>query len=105
MVAELVLQPLDVKRVAAAVGQDPRQQEAGEAAPSVWASTRNRSDIGAEQNHLWPISSYSAPGAAAVRAGVATVVLARTSEPPCFSVIAMPAIAEPFSAAGIRRGS
>ena len=33
------------------------------------------------------------------------MVLARTSEPPCFSVIAMPAIAEPFSAAGARRGS
>ena len=61
MVAELVLQALDVKRVAAAVGQDARQQEAGQAAPSVWASTRKKSDIGAEQNHLWPTSSYSAP--------------------------------------------
>ncbi len=71
---------------------------------SVWASTRNRSDIGAEQNHLCPISSYSAP-APPPFSGRATVVLARTSEPPCFSVIAMPAIAEPFSAAGIERGS
>ncbi len=71
---------------------------------SVWASTRKRSDIGAEQNHLWPISSYSPPGPPAPR-GVAKVVFARTSEPPCFSVIAMPAIAEPFSPAGISRGS
>ena len=31
MVAELVLQALDVKRVASAVGQDPRHQEAGDA--------------------------------------------------------------------------
>ena len=29
---------------------------------SVWARTRNRSHIGAEQNHLWPVISYSAPG-------------------------------------------
>ena len=27
---------------------------------SVWASVRNASDIGAEQNHLWPISRYAA---------------------------------------------
>ena len=35
--------------------------------PSAWASTRNASHIGAEQNHLCPVSSYSAPGAAAVQ--------------------------------------
>ena len=29
--------------------------------PSACASTRNMSHIGAEQNHLWPVSSYSAP--------------------------------------------
>ena len=29
---------------------------------SVCASTRNASHIGAEQNHLWPVISYSAPG-------------------------------------------
>src|SRR3984885_10087337 len=71
---------------------------------SVWASTRKKSDIGAEQNHLWPTSSYSPPAPPPFK-GVATVVLARTSEPPCFSVIAMPAIAEPFPAAGTDRGS
>ena len=42
--------------------------------------------------------SYSAPGPPPF-SGTATVVLARTSEPPCFSVIAIPQIAEPFSAA------
>src|SRR5271165_5579633 len=56
---------------------------------SVWSSTRNMSDIGAEQNHLCPISSYSPPAPPPPN-GCATVVLARTSEPPCFSVIAMP---------------
>ena len=71
---------------------------------SVCARTRKKSDIGAEQNHLCPTISYSPPAPPPFR-GVATVVLARTSEPPCFSVIAIPAIAEPFSEAGIRSGS
>ncbi len=72
--------------------------------PSACASTRKTSLIGAEQNHLWPVSSYSAPAPPPLMAR-ATVVLARTSEPPCFSVIAIPEIAEPFSAAGTERGS
>ncbi len=55
------------------------------------------SDIGAEQNHLWPDELVLARPRRRRSAAVATVVLARTSEPPCFSVIAMPAIAEPFS--------
>jgi len=47
------------------------------------------------------VISYSPPappsGAIAKRSvGCAYVVLARTSEPPCFSVIAMPAIALGF---------
>ena len=71
---------------------------------SVCASTRNASHIGAEQNHLWPVSSYSAPGPPRPSAR-ARVVLARTSEPPCFSVIAMPKSAPVFSAAGRMRGS
>ncbi len=76
---------------------------------SVWASTRNRSHIGAEQNHLCPVSSYSSPGPPAPPpSGRATVVLARTSEPPCFSVIAMPhsALALPAAQLGVvgRRG-
>ena len=47
-------------------------------------------------NHLWPVSSYSAPGPPPLT-GRATVVLARTSVPPCFSVIPMPARAPAFS--------
>ena len=71
---------------------------------SVWARIRKRSLIGAEQNHLWPTISYSAPGPPPF-SGVAVVVFARTSEPPCFSVIAIPQSAEPFSVAGFSSGS
>ena len=45
--------------------------------------------MGAEQNHLCPVSRW-APGPSA-GTGSARVVFARTSEPPCFSVMAMPA--------------
>ena len=63
------------------------------------ARTRKASLIGAEQNHLCPVSRYPPS------AGSARVVLARTSEPPCFSVIAIPTSALFFCAAGKRRGS
>lgn len=64
--------------------------------PGACASTRKPSDIGAEQNHLWPRSSY-VPSSAS---GRAPVVLARTSLPPCFSVIPMPKSTPAFCAAG-----
>ena len=89
-VAELVLQALEVHRVARAVGQDPRQREARQALVGVCARTRKRSHIGAEQNHLWPVSVVLARPARRRRPARATVVFARTSEPPCFSVIAIP---------------
>ena len=73
-----------------------------ESPPSAWARTRNASHIGAEQNHLWPVISYSAPGPPPLR-GRAVVVLARTSEPPCFSVMAIPHSAPSFSVAGMKR--
>ncbi len=69
--------------------------------PAAWASTRNTSFIGAEVNHLWPCRVYS-PSAAD---GRASVTFARTSDPPCFSVIPMPASAPRFSASGRRPGS
>ena len=71
---------------------------------SVWARTRKASHIGAEQNHLWPTISYSAPGPPPF-SGVAVVVLARTSEPPCFSVIAIPQSEPRLRSAGIERSS
>jgi hypothetical protein len=76
-----------------------RKHESPPPAPasSACASTRKASDIGAEQNHLCPVSRYGCPGPPRP-AGRATVVLARTSEPPCFSVIDMPKIADVLSA-------
>ncbi len=82
-----------------------RGTEKQETPSSVCARTRKTSHIGALQNHLWPRRTYSAPAPPPPLTGVAVVVLARTSEPPCFSVIAMPAFAEPFSPTGTRRGS
>ena len=66
-----------------------------------WASIRNTSFIGADVNHLWPCSVY----APSDPVGRARVTLARTSEPPCFSVIPMPARAPALSTAGRRPGS
>ncbi len=61
--------------------------------PGACASTRKTSHMGAEVNHLWPRRVYT-PGSAV---GQAAVVLVRTSEPPCFSVIPMPASRPRFS--------
>src|SRR5205807_7107304 len=55
--------------------------------PGALARVRNMSDIGAEVNHLCPTIRYVPSDC-----GVAVVVLARTSEPPCFSVIDIPAM-------------
>ena len=55
--------------------------------PSACASTRKTSFIGAEVNHLWPSRRYHPSSVV----GVARVWLARTSEPPCFSVMPIPA--------------
>jgi hypothetical protein len=54
-IAELVLEPLDAEVVARAVGAEARHEEAAQPA-SVCARVRNASDIGAEQNHLCPVS-------------------------------------------------
>src|SRR5690606_41901889 len=60
--------------------------------------------MGAEQNHLCPTSSYGWPGPP-TPTGQARVVLARTSVPPCFSVMAMPMVAPRLSPTGTLRGS
>ena len=65
------------------------------------ASTRKTSFMGAEVNHLWPCSVYSP----STWVSLASVTLARTSEPPCFSVMPMPASAPAFSATGRIPGS
>src|ERR1019366_3464113 len=68
--------------------------------PGACASIRKASDMGAEQNHLCPVMRYSF-----ALTGSARVELARTSDPPCFSVMAMPINAPLFSPRGRRRGS
>jgi len=75
-----------------------------ESPPSAWARTRKASHIGADMNHLWPVSAYSVP-APPPFIGAATVVFARTSEPPCFSVIPIPHSAPGLSGAGRRAPS
>ena len=66
---------------------------------SACASVRNRSLIGTEKNHLCPVSRYSAPDPVRPVAGRAVVIVARRSDPPCFSVMAMPTVAPRFSPA------
>ena len=63
----------------------PRSSRKQERPAGACASTRNTSHGGYEQNHLWPVSSHQPSPAASAR-----VMFARTSEPPCFSVIAIP---------------
>ena len=59
------------------------------------ASTRNASDIGADMNHLWPLRRWKP-----LPARSALVVLARTSVPPCFSVMPMPTVRPVFCTGG-----
>jgi hypothetical protein len=91
VVAELVLEALETERVALPSGshRGTRKQEGVASSPPIFASVRKASLIGAEQNHLWPVSRYSPPGPPP-STGTAVDRLARTSEPPCFSVIAIP---------------
>ena len=63
------------------------------------ASVKKASLMGAEQNHLWPIRRK--PSASRW----ATLCTARRSDPPCFSVIAMPMVAAAFWPTGAGRGS
>ena len=66
----------------------------------VCASTNRASDCTAETNHFWPVTRHKPSSS-----GSATVVPARTSEPPCFSVSAMAISAPRLSARGSGRGS
>jgi len=68
------------------------------------ASTRNASLIGADRNHLWPVIRKRGPQWSSP-SGTASLVLARTSEPPCFSVMPMPMVKALFSRQGLSAGS
>ena len=98
-VAELVLEPLQTQRVDVPSGRK-RGTRKQVRPPGAWASTRKASHMGADMNHLCPVSAYSSPAL-----GSARVVLARTSVPPCFSVIPMPRVTAVFSQNGRKRGS
>ena len=54
-VAELVLQPLDLDRIAGS-SSSHRGTRKQLMPPGACASIKNASDMGAEQNHLWPVS-------------------------------------------------
>ena len=60
--------------------------------------------MGAEKNHLWPVTAKHWPQASAPM-GTACVVLARTSEPPCFSVMPMPMVTPGLSRQVFNAGS
>jgi|GEM_PF-6306358 len=68
--------------------------------PGACARVRKTSFIGAEVNHLCPSSRYSPAADPDPPIGVAVVVFARTSDPPCFSVIDIPASRPSFDRAG-----
>ena len=69
-----------------------------------WANTRKASHMGAEKNHLWPVRRKRWPQPS-LPSGTACVVLARTSEPPCFSVMPMPMVTPVFSENSLSAGS
>ena len=70
----------------------------------VCARIRKASHMGAEKNHLWPVTVKRWPHASEP-AGTACVVLARTSEPPCFSVMPMPMVTPGLSFQSFSAGS
>mmetsp|Transcript_31964 Transcript_31964/g.92854 ORF Transcript_31964/g.92854 Transcript_31964/m.92854 type:complete len:233 (-) Transcript_31964:725-1423(-) len=67
--------------------------------PATRARVMKPSLMGALVNHLWP-RRRKPPGA-----GVAVVVFARTSDPPCFSVMLIPTVAPILSSIGALDGS
>ena len=66
---------------------------------SVRASAMKTSECGTEKNHLCPAMRQPSPSRSAM------LCVWRRSEPPCFSVIAMPTVTPVLSAARVWRGS
>jgi hypothetical protein len=102
LVAQLVLQALDADRVAAAVGQHARQEQAAQAGRGL----RQHQEGVAHRRREEPLVAGDAVARAPVVAasGSARVVLARTSEPPCFSVMPMPMVTPALSRQGFSAG-
>ena len=61
----------------------------------VWASSRKASLVGADRNHLCPVSRHMRSPAS-----IAWVLLASRSLPPCFSVMPMPTVTPALSVTG-----
>ena len=89
-VAELVLQPLQPQRVTEPSGPEARHEKAGQPARRL----RQHQEGIAHRRGQKPFVSGDR---IASPAGVAVVELARTSVPPCFSVMPMPSVMPGFS--------
>ncbi len=97
-VAELVLEPLEAQAVDLAVRLEARHQETGQPARRL---RQHQKHVAHRRRHE-PLVTGNAITFAVRRAWV---VLARTSVPPCFSVMPMPMVTPVFSGHGINRGS
>mmetsp|Transcript_12059 Transcript_12059/g.26846 ORF Transcript_12059/g.26846 Transcript_12059/m.26846 type:complete len:209 (-) Transcript_12059:68-694(-) len=95
-----------VLRVPSGFHRGTRKQESAslpDTGSAVCARVRNASHMGADVNHLCPVREYAGPPPQPLGPsfrGVEVVVLARTSEPPCFSVMDMPMVMPSFSSMG-----
>ena len=99
VVAELVLQALQGDVVARAVRAGSAARRSTKAPRAVAPKPVAGPEFGAEVNHLCPVIR-KLPSAWAT----AVVVLARTSEPPCFSVIDMPAMSPRLAVGTVSSG-
>ena len=91
------------RRVHAAVGQEARHQETGESACGLG---QHQEGVRHRRGHEPLVAGDDVFGArAALPTGSAFVVVARTSVPPCFSVMPMPMVTALFFAAGAKLGS
>jgi hypothetical protein len=109
LVAQLVLEALDADGVDSsppdrALRQHARQEQAADRPLVVCARIRKASHMGAEKNHLCPVTLKRWPQVSLPQA-TARVVLARTSLPPCFSVMPMPIVRPALSRQIFRAGS
>ena len=89
-VAELVLEPHHVDPVASAVGQHPRHHEAGQGGSSGRGLRQHQEQVvhGRRGEPLVPVQGCTGRPRPSARLGSGW---RRTSEPPCFSVMPMPA--------------
>ena len=101
-VAQLVLQAVELDGVALSIRRDAWDEEAGQPARRL----REREKAVRHRGGAEPFVAAKAVGPSGrLPSGSARVALARTSLPPCFSVIAMPSVTPVFPAIGRKAGS